>query len=39
MTNVKVDIGDGYIAIRVDYKITKSIATPIEVKIIPYIKQ
>ena len=35
MTNVKVDIGDSYIAIRVDYKITKSIATPIEVKIIP----
>ena len=35
MTNVKVDIGDSYIAIRVDYKITKSITTPIEVKIIP----
>ena len=27
MTNVKVDIGDSYIAIRVDYKITKSITT------------
>lgn len=35
MTNVKVDIGDSYISIRVDYKITKSITTPIEVKIIP----
>lgn len=35
MTNVKIDIGDSYIAIRVDYKITKSINTPIEIKIIP----
>ena len=35
MTNVKADIGDGYIAISVDYKITKTITTPIEVKVIP----
>lgn len=35
MENVKVDIGDGYISIRVDYKITKNITTPIEVKVIP----
>ena len=35
MTNVKVDIGDSYIVIRVDYKITNSITTPIEIKVIP----
>lgn len=35
MTNIKVDIGDSYITIMVDYKITKSITTPIEVKVIP----
>ena len=35
MENVKVDIGKGYISIRVDYNIIKNITTPIEVKVIP----
>ena len=35
MENVKVDIGKGYIYIIVDYKITKNITTPIEVKVVP----
>ena len=35
MKNVKVDLGNGYISIRVDYKITNKITTPIEVKVVP----
>ena len=35
MTNLKVDLGNGYITIKVDYKITKNITTPIEVKVVP----
>ncbi len=35
MENVKVDIGQGYITISVDYKITQNINTPIQVKVIP----
>ncbi|WP_296648611.1 hypothetical protein, partial [Romboutsia sp. 13368] len=35
MENVKVDIGEGYISIRVDYNIISNITTPIEVKVIP----
>lgn len=35
MENTKVDIGKGYISISVDYKITKNITTPIEVKVVP----
>lgn len=32
---VNIDIGNGYIKAKMDYKITKKITTPIEVKIIP----
>lgn len=32
---VNIDIGKGYIKAKMDYKITKKITTPIEVKIIP----
>lgn len=35
MENIKIDLGNGYISIKVDYKITNKITTPIEVKIIP----
>jgi len=35
MTNLKVDLGNGYITIKVDYKITRNITTPIEVKVVP----
>lgn len=35
MDNVKLDIGKGYISIKVDYKVTKKIVTPIEVKVVP----
>ena len=35
MDNVKLDIGKGYISIKVDYKVTNKIVTPIEVKVIP----
>ena len=39
MTNVKVDLGNGYIDIRVDYKIIKKIDTPIEVKVVPLLNK
>ena len=39
MTNVKVELGNGYISIRVDYKITKKITTPIEVKVVPLLNK
>ena len=35
MENVKVDIGNGYISVRVDYKIINNVTTPIEVKVVP----
>ena len=35
MTNLKIDLGNGYITIRVDYKIINNITTPIEVKVVP----
>lgn len=35
MTDLKIDIGDGYISINVSYKVTEKIKTPIEVKVIP----
>lgn len=35
MDNVKVDIGDGYISLSVDYKVTEKIATPIQVNVVP----
>lgn len=35
MDNVKVDIGDGYISLSVDYKVTEKIVTPIQVNVVP----
>lgn len=35
MTNLKIDLGNGYITIRVDYKIINNITKPIEVKVVP----
>lgn len=35
MSDVKVDIGDGYIKVNVNYNVTSMIKTPIEVKVIP----
>ncbi|WP_411167767.1 hypothetical protein ACH36K_11485 [Clostridium sp. MB05] len=35
MSDVKVDIGDGYIVVNVNYNVTNMIKTPIEVKVIP----
>lgn len=39
MTNVKVDLGDGYISVKVDYKIINKITTPIEVKVVPTLNE
>lgn len=39
MENVKVSLGNGYITIKVDYKITKKITTPIEVKVAPILNK
>jgi hypothetical protein len=35
MSDVKVDIGDGYILVNVNYNVINMIKTPIEVKVIP----
>lgn len=35
MTDLKIDIGEGYISVNVNYKVTEKVKTPIAVKVIP----